>query len=216
MCFSATASFVAGGALGATGVLTLRQATARRELPFASIPLLFGIQQTIEGVVWLSFGTPFLNIVATYAYSLFSHVLWPILVPLSVLLIETNPTRKRALRPFSFIGLAVGTYLLYFLVTEPITARIVQNSIAYESPHFYLYPMLALYLLATCASCFFSSHRIVRLFGAVALISAAIAAWFFTATFLSVWCFFAALLSILVYWHFRRARGSTRARSAAV
>ncbi len=214
MCFSATASFIAGGALGATGVLTLKKAATKRELLFASIPLLFGIQQTIEGVVWLSFGTPLFNTVATYAYSMFSHVLWPILVPLSVLLLETNPMRKRVLRLFSFIGLGVGLYLLYFLITEPITARIVQNSIAYKSPHFYLYPMLALYLLSTCASCFFSSHRIVRLFGAVALISAAIAAWFFTETFLSVWCFFAAILSVLVYWHFRRARRSSRARSA--
>jgi len=43
MCFSATASFVAGTSLSAI------------ELPFAMIPLLFGIQQLVEGIIWLTF-----------------------------------------------------------------------------------------------------------------------------------------------------------------
>lgn len=204
MCFSATASFIAGGALSATGVLTISKAKTKAELPFASIPLLFGIQQLIEGVVWLSFGNAAFNIVATYSYSLFSHVLWPILVPFSVLLLETNPARKKILWVFSIIGSTVGLYLLYFIVTEPITSKIVNNSIAYSSPHLFLYPMLFFYLLATCGSCFFSSHRIINLFGIVTFISAAVSAWFFAETFLSVWCFFAAVLSVLVYWYFKR------------
>ncbi|GAV20644.1 hypothetical protein MMIC_P1616 [Mariprofundus micogutta] len=51
MCFSATASFIAGGALTAIGVKTVKLAANRAELPFVSIPLLFGIQQIIEGVL---------------------------------------------------------------------------------------------------------------------------------------------------------------------
>lgn len=204
MCFSATASFIAGGALTATGVLTISKAKTKAELPFASIPLLFGIQQLIEGVVWLSFGNAAFNVIATYSYSLFSHVLWPILVPFSVLLLETNPTRKKILWIFFITGLTVGLYLLYFIVTEPITSEIVNNSVAYNSPHLFLYPMLFFYFLATCVSCFFSSHKIINLFGIVALISAAVSAWFFTQTFLSVWCFFAAVLSVLVYWYFKK------------
>ena len=60
MCFSATASFTAGAVLLGVGTLTLRSALAsrhshrRRDLPFAAIPLLFAIQQLIEGVVWLT------------------------------------------------------------------------------------------------------------------------------------------------------------------
>ncbi|KND50521.1 MAG: hypothetical protein AB202_02625 [Parcubacteria bacterium C7867-007] len=204
MCFSATASFVAGAALTGTGVLTIKKAETKAEIPFASIPFLFGIQQLIEGVVWLSFGNAAVNVLATYSFSLFSHVLWPILVPFSVLLLETNPIRKKILWIFSIIGLIVGLYLLYFIVTEPITSKIVNRSIAYNSPHLFLYPMLFFYFLATCVSCFFSSHKIINLFGIVALASAAIATWFFTETFLSVWCFFAAILSVLVYWFFKK------------
>src|SRR3989344_2231178 len=137
MCFSAAASFAAGGTLSVMGGLTLAQVKKKSELPFASIPLLFGIQQAIEGAVWLSFGSPILNTIATYAYSMFSHVLWPIFVPFSVLMIETDPARKKILRLFSFTGLAVGLYLLYFIIVDPVTAHIVNNSIVYHSPHLY-------------------------------------------------------------------------------
>jgi len=203
MCFSAAASFAAGGTLSVAGGLTLTKVKKKSELPFASIPILFGIQQAIEGAVWVSFGAPAVNTVATYAYSMFSHVLWPIYVPFSVLMIETDPTRKKILRLFSFIGLFVGLYLLYFIIADPVTAHITKNSIAYHSPHLYTYPIMALYLIATCGSCLVSSHKIIKIFGVALFISFAIAAWFFTETFFSVWCFFAAILSALIYWHFK-------------
>ena len=44
MCFSAPASFIAGTALSLIGVDALRKTKTRREIPFAIIPLLFGIQ----------------------------------------------------------------------------------------------------------------------------------------------------------------------------
>ena len=203
MCFSAAASFAAGGTLSVVGALTLTKVKKKSELPFASIPLLFGIQQAIEGAVWLSFGSPILNTIATYAYSMFSHVLWPIFVPFSVLMIETDPIRKKILHLFSFVGLAVGLYLLYFIIADPVTAHIINSSIAYHSPHLYVYLIMALYLVAICGSCLISSHKIVNIFGVVLFISFAIAAWFFTETFFSVWCFFAAILSIIVYWYFQ-------------
>ena len=203
MCFSAAASFAAGGTLSVVGGLTIAKVRKKSELSFASIPLLFGIQQAIEGAVWVSYGSPILNTIATYAYSMFSHVLWPIFIPFSVLMIETDPIRKKILRLFSFMGLAVGLYLLYFILVDPVTAHVVNNSIAYHSPHLYVYLIMALYLVTTCGSCLVSSHKIINIFGVVLFISFAIAAWFFTETFFSVWCFFAAILSIIVYWYFQ-------------
>jgi hypothetical protein len=72
MCFSATASFTAGAVLLGVGALTLRSALTSRQrhvLPFAAIPLLFAIQQLIEGVIWLTFrvDAPLLNSVMTHA-----------------------------------------------------------------------------------------------------------------------------------------------------
>ncbi len=216
MCFSATASFVAGGALSAAGVVTLAQAKTKQEIPLASIPLLFGIQQLIEGVVWLSFDTPALNIAATYAYSIFSHVLWPIFVPLTILLVETDPFRRNILRIFSLVGLGVGLYLLYFIIADPVVAHVVNHSIAYHSPHLYPWITMALYLAAACGSCLCSSHKILNVFGGVLFISFAIAARFYAETFFSVWCFFAGILSAIIYWYFRSNAGGTKTgRSAA-
>lgn len=206
MCFSTTASFVAGGALIAAGVATIRKAKTKAELPFASIPLLFGIQQIVEGMVWLSFGLPLWNVAVTYVYSIFSHTLWPIFVPIAILLLEKDPVRKKILRVFSGIGLAVGIFLFYFILADGVISQITNNSIAYISPHLYLPLVLTLYVLATCGSWFASSHKIINIFGVVFLASFAFAAWFFNETFISVWCFFAAILSILILWYFIKGR----------
>lgn len=203
MCFSATASFVAGGTLTAIGSVTLTQAKTKKELPFASVPLLFGIQQIIEGIVWLSFGTPLLNTIATYTFSIFSHVLWPIFIPIAILLLETDPARRRILSIFVSIGVFIGIYLFYFILTDGVIAKIVDNSIAYNATYLYGLLILTCYILVTCFSCFVSSHNTINIFGIVVFASFFIAEWFFTETLVSVWCFFAAILSVIVYWFFR-------------
>ena len=133
MCFSATASFSAGAVLLGVGTLTLRSSLAshqRRDFPFAAIPLLFAIQQLIEGVIWLTFhvDAPLLNSVMTYVYSFFSHALWPVYVPVAVMLMEPNGWRRRTLIAFVAAGAAVGAYLLFVLVAYPIVS-------AYRSAH---------------------------------------------------------------------------------
>ena len=207
MCFSATASFSAGALLLGIGTLTLRSAMAaqqRRELPFAAIPLLFALQQLIEGVIWLTFSAeaPLLNSVMTHVYSFFSHVLWPIYVPVAVLLMEPAGWRRRALFGFVAAGTAVGAYLLYVLVAFPVVSQPTGQHIEYVSPHFFAAVTMALYLLSTAISPLLSSHRMVQVFGVLALLSFGAAYAFYAMWFISVWCFFAALLSAVVYLHF--------------
>lgn len=209
MCFSASASFIAGTALVAAGAVTLRTARRRAEIAFALIPLLFGIQQITEGMIWLSFRDPALlphNATLTLIYSLFSHVLWPIFVPLAVGLLETVPWRKKAIAACQVAGGAVGVYLLYFIVQFPVTSRVLGQHIVYESPHFYLIAVMIFYLIATCVSSLLSSRRIIRIFGALSLATFAAAYAIHVATLVSVWCFFAAVLSFLVYYYFRQER----------
>ncbi len=90
MCFSATASFTAGAALLIVGTVTAQHATRRAELPYALIPVLFGVQQLIEDALWMTFPAkaPLLTTVLTHAFSFFSHALWPLHVPVAVLLLE--------------------------------------------------------------------------------------------------------------------------------
>lgn len=204
MCFSATASFTAGTALSAIGVLTLRKPRSKVELPLALIPLLFGIQQLTEGVLWLSLrqDLPTLQLWSTNIFSGFSHVLWPIFVPFAILLVETSRRRRAALGAFLVLGVGVGVYLLYFLLRFGVTAQIHGQSIFYDSPHFYIWGVLAIYLLATCVSGLFSSHRCINYFGVLAFVLATAAALVSIHTFFSVWCFFAAVLSALIFLHF--------------
>ena len=201
MCFSATASFVAGGALSAAGVAVLRRARTRERIPIASIPLIFGIQQLVEGVVWLSFGKPTLHVFATYLFTLFSHVFWPFYMPLAVMMIEPDPKRKKILGGFVIFGVSVSIYMLYYILKGPITSEIVQSCIYYAVPYSDSYWLLAAYIVATCVGCFFSSHKYIRVFGLAVFGGLLISLWSYRFAFYSVWCFFAAILSLIIYLH---------------
>jgi hypothetical protein len=211
MCFSASASFVAGTALLAVGVATLRQARRPAELPFAAVPLLFGVQQGVEGALWLGLraDTALLNTALTQIYSFFSHVLWPVYVPLAVLLLEPAAGRRKVLGSLLALGAGTALYLLYTLVRFPITADATGGHIRYLAPHFYVAWVMAAYLTATCASLLVSSHRAVVAFGVLALAAVLAAYLAYAAWFISVWCFFAAVLSAVVWLHFRHGRPAT-------
>ncbi|MES0370812.1 MAG: DUF6629 family protein [Mariprofundaceae bacterium] len=209
MCFSATASFVVGGSLTALGAVTLKRAKNRCEIPFAAIPLMFGIQQIIEGVLWLSvYGdAELLKTVMTYMFTMFSHVLWPVYVPFAIAMMERDiaPWRREVMWGFRFTGLVVAIHLLVLITTQSLTAE-VNGHIIYVSPFFYEWPMMVLYVAATCIVAFFSSHRLIRLFGLITLLFFLVAYWFYTEAFFSVWCFFAAIISLIIYLHFSQAK----------
>jgi len=217
MCFSASASFTASVALVALGAVAVRKARTRAELPYALIPVLFGIQQALEGALWLTFPdrAPALNVGLTHAYSFFSHVLWPIYVPLAALAIEPVGVRRKVLAATAIAGAAVGLYLLLMLVRLPITARVVENHIFYDSPHFYVRLTMALYLLGTCASLMVSSHRRVAVFGLAAFASAVTAYAFYAYWFISVWCFLSAVMSLVVLWHLSATRDGVEPAATA-
>lgn len=203
MCFSATASFVAGFSLSAVGIVALRKATRRTEVPFALIPLLFGVQQIIEGMLWLSFrlDATLLRELMTYAFSVIAQSLWPIYVPFSVGLLEPILWRRNVLFAFQIIGIGVGVYLLYFIVKYPVTA-VANEHIVYVS-HIHQAPaMMLLYLAATCVVSIFSSHRLVQIFGVLTLVLFLVAYLFYTEALFSVWCFISAVLSSIIYLYF--------------
>lgn len=211
MCFSATASFAAGAGLTAAGVYSISKARSSRERPYAAIPLLFGAQQLVEGVIWLTLRSeaPILNAAMTFVYSLFSHVLWPMYVPFATLAMEPAASRRRWMLAFAAAGAAAGLYLLFNMVRFPIESRELGGHIEYVSPHFYAALVMAGYLGATCLSPLFSSYRYVALFGAAALTSFVFSYLVYARWFISVWCFFAAVLSVIVLMHFVVAKRVT-------
>ena len=204
MCFSATASFSASALLLGIGTLTVKATKHPREWPFAAIPLMFAFQQLIEGVIWMTFSVdaPLLNTAMTYAYSFISHVLWPVYLPVAVLMIEPPGGRRRLLMALVVSGAALGIYMMYVLVAFPVVSRPTGQHVEYDSPHFFAAEVMTLYLITTTVSPMLSSLRTVQFFGALALLSFGAAYYFYATWFISVWCFFSALLSAIIYLHF--------------
>jgi hypothetical protein len=217
MCFSATASFTSGAVLVLVGLQALRLTRQRREWPYALIPVLFGLQQLLEGVLWLSFPAHALalNAVVTQMFSYFSQVLWPIYIPLAVWLLEPAGWRNRMLALITLAGAICSLFLLSYLVRLPVTSEVRGAHIVYIFPHFHVVAATGLYLLGTCVGPLFSSHRMVQLFGMAATLSFCATYAFYATWFISVWCFFAGALSCIVLLQFHRPHALAQSSNPA-
>jgi hypothetical protein len=216
MCFSATASFTAGTVLFAIGCLAARRARTGGELPYALIPALFGIQQWLEGALWLTLGkSDQCSIWLTQIYSGFSQVIWPIYIPTAVLLLEPRKGRRKALLGVTLAGAAVSLFLLYSLSHLQVQSQVIGQHISYVFPHFHEMAATGLYLLGACIGPLISSHRMVRLFGVAVTVALIVTYAFYSQWFISVWCFFAAVASVLVLAYFTRWSSDRRPGQAA-
>jgi len=209
MCFSPATSFTASAALATIGVMALGQTTTKREIPFASIPLLFAFQQFIEGLLWLALlqgNLPIAQYWLTQSYTVFAGILWPTLAPLSLWLLEPDRTRKNLTLGVLVIGAGIAFYTLEGLLRHGVTSRIADYCILYEYQVEQGYTMLFSYVAATCAAFFCSSDRGIRWLGVVNIVAFAIAYRFYHYHLVSIWCFFAAVVSGLIYLYFVRVR----------
>ncbi len=219
MCFSLSASLLAGGSLSALGVATLKKTKSPKEIPAAAIPFFFGIQQLSEGAVWygLTYNNEFLVRGATALYTLFSHVFWPIAIPFALRKLEPVALRRKILTVFQLLGIGIGAYLFYSLTQSPFAAHIIGNHIVYTTEaNLDTLTIKILYLGVVCLSCLASSHVLARIAGVLVFIAFGVSSYFYEQAQISVWCFFAALLSALIYFYFfngfpRRLKGVRRA-----
>ena len=204
MCFSASASFGSGVVLVIMGVASISKVEGRSELPLAFFPFIFAIQQVSEGFVWLSLTNPTYSgwqDIPMYSFLIFSHVLWPTWIPFSILLLEKDLQRKKILWFLFGTGITMGLYHIYCLIYLPVNARIDGHHIQYLIAHpvSLLMPANILYALATIFPPFISSIRRMWWLGLFILISYIAAYLVYRAYVISVWCYFATLLSIIVY-----------------
>lgn len=202
MCFSAKASFIAGGLLMAIGVATLKRVNDSRQYMFAMIPLMFGIQQVIEGIVWLTLGNPsILHTVSVYSFATFALIIWPWWVPLSVFFIERNLIRKTIIAVLSLVGFAIAFYFLNNFIQHGVVARQVACHIYYHFtlPDYIEWYTVIFYFIPTILPFFLSSIRHMWVLGISFLVSYCLAAAIWHFFVFSVWCFFIALLSTLIY-----------------
>lgn len=205
MCFSATANFVGSGVLGAVGAVTLTRVKHRRELLFAALPLLFAIHQFIEGFVWLGLDgilSPAVTHDMGAAFMLYAQGLLPFLLPLSVLLFEPDKKSRQRMLPFLALGVGTTLYILWALTAFPTQIYVRGNSIVYINQATNNMTVAALYVIATCGSLFFSEIRMMVVFGAANLAIILVVMAFKRYAFTSLWCAYAAIVSVIILAYF--------------
>ena len=169
----------------------------------AAIPFLFAAQQLIEGLQWLVEKPSTASSLCTYGFLTFAFLLWPIYVPVAVYMNERNAKRRTYLRVFCLAGGVLVLALLGVLLSGPIQASAYGGSIRYHLNSTANIGLMIWYVLVILGSFFCSSDKLVRLFGLLTALSVLVSVLFYSWVFTSVWCFFAAALSILMYVYLR-------------
>ena len=209
MCFSPEADFTVGTAVAAVGVATLRRVRVRREVIVGALPLLFGIHQVTEGFVWLGLRgqvSSGLGSAATEAYIVYAHAVLPAIVPLGFMLLEPDRRRARGLWPFVWAGLLLGVYLLWQVTAFPVGAQQEAHCIDYTTHTPNDIVVTLIYVVVTCGPALVSTRRYLRWFGLVSLAGVVATGLVRADELTSLWCLYAAMVSVLILEHFRRQR----------
>ena len=224
MCFSATASFVSAAGLAAIGMAIQIRLKKQGDKSISSqaiaiLPLIFGFHQLIEGFVWLGLtGTIDDNFVLFlgYLYVFIAFTFWPIYIPFAIITFN-QCTPKIWLVSLQVLGLLVGGYLFYvYVFYDPVEVFLACGF--YSGCHGIIYSvkdplfsgyMKYPYLIAVTIPFFLCSNTRVRyIIGPAVLLSFPLGLFLSeAATFPSVWCFIAALLSGLVFFVLRSESG---------
>lgn len=217
MCFSATASFLTAAVTGAAGVVALTRVGDRREIPLALIPLAFATQQIVEGGLWLTLPVApdgGLSSLLTQAFLVYALAFWPVFAPFAAWSMETMPLRRVAIALCLMLGIGLAAFLATTVLAAPHTSCISGGHIVYQIGFTAPLPLGLLYLVATGGALAISSHRAVSLLGAIVIAGSVTAYVFYWNAFISVWCFFAAVCSVVILVHFKRAHAARRAKAA--
>ncbi len=205
MCFSATASFTAASLLSVIGIASLKSIKTPKYTLIAAIPLLFGIQQFCEGVVWVSLNyglSETLLYLFSYSFLFFAYILWPFWIPLSLYFLEIHKQRKNWFMGLVVLGISLSVFLIYTMYMHGITPTIVDQHITYDTNSYdnrIALIGLLVYFMTTILPFFLISSFMLNIFGILLLLSAAISLYVWSVAFTSTWCFFSAILSSFLY-----------------
>ena len=209
MCFSATASFTTALVLIPVGVYCVNKATSLQKSYwlFALMPLMFGVQQFFEGVVWLGMEADdgATTLIAARGYLFFSHLFWLFWIPLSCYAVEDNATKRKFYFILTVFGAAYALlmYVPLLIHEDWVTVKLVGHSIKYKlillhEEYVTLKVRNLIYGIFTLVPLLSASDRYIKGFGVIIVFSLAITSLYFDHAFLSVWCFFAAVLSLYI------------------
>lgn len=217
MCFSPTASFIAGGALIGAGVATRRLANTKAEKLFSLFPFFFAIQQLLEGALWMILLGKWPQVLKAFSVAGFlasAILVWPVLAPLTTYLFERNKLRKKILLIFLVGGILFSTIMLTLYFQGNVGAEIQNlhinyftSSIPISAAAFNALKMF--YLILVAIPFLISSDKRLNLGGLFIVIAYMITQYFYAQVFISVWCFFAAIGSLAIYFYIRSPNSLT-------
>lgn len=205
VCFSAQADLVVGIGVTFLGVDALRHVTRRSERALAWLPIVLGAHLLTEVPVWWGLEGDLSESVwrpAMFVYLLIAFAVVPVLVPLAIAALEPV-RRRRSSTAFVVLGAVVAVVLVHALVRGPVDAEIVGHHVAYRTGLWGGGAIVLLYVVATCGSLIASSHQRVRWFGAVNLVAVAVLVTIDKSALISLWCAWAAVISVAITWHLR-------------
>ena len=231
MCFSASASFTASAVLVPLGLYSHHLATRHERpdyKPLALVPFFFGVQQFVEGLEWTAIDRGTIEPLATIGglgFLFFAYCFWMIWIPWSAWSISRSTDSKglqRRLKWVAIVATVLGiAFYLPMLFNPPAIQPAVHSNgrLLYDIASLHsifhnfvntepvgelvYWGFIVLPLIAV-------SDKAVKLFGALIFVSIFLTWATYSATFNSVWCFYCAVLSIIVIWivnrpHLRRA-----------
>ncbi len=205
MCFSPEASFSAAAVVTTIGFFSRSKAESTELKNLALIPICFGLQQFSEGWVWLANQYEqfaYIKNLSSYSFLFFAWILWPSFVPYAFMGIERNPFRKRILRIFFYLGLIVSILLAYVIFFKSVESSILDCSIVYnfhinESIH---KSFGIVYLAVTVLPTLISTSSKAWILGVLNLVAYFVTKIYISDRILSIWCFFAAISSMVILW----------------
>jgi len=216
MCFSAQASFITAAGLSIISLLSIKKTNDTKKLALAITPFIFALQQTCEGLVWLTIESgntaTLLHRVGMYGFLFFAGTWWPIWIPLASCIPEKIHKRRKLLSSLLSIGIIAGIMLFFAWTLQTTGIEIINHHLNYPVKNYpfaiqnkYIasgltYIIALMYCSAIIIPLFISSLRYMWLLGIVVSVWLLISYVFYVGAFPSVWCFFAALSSIIIYF----------------
>lgn len=221
MCFSASASFTASAVLMPLGLYSTHLARNNQQsnyVPLALVPFFFGVQQLVEGLEWTALDQGRIEPLTTLAglgFLFFAYCFWMVWIPWSAWSISRSTDShglQHRLRWVAIVSTVLGVAFYLPVLFDPPAVQpavhstgrllydvsnlhsIVHNFINTQPVGELLYwGFIVLPLLAV-------ADKAVKLFGVLIFVSIFLTWLTYSATFNSVWCFYCAVLSIVVIW----------------
>lgn len=215
MCFSANASYGSAAVLMAVGSYTTLANREKSRVMISLVPFLFGVQQLAEGIIWQTMGQNSSWLPRQYAiltFLVFALSVWPSYIPWSIYQIETNPRRRKNLKILGGMGIFVSLLTGWVLLRSDLSAYSVGHSLAYQISNVPRHPKwpsnleFIFYAVPTLVPFFMSTLREIKKAGYLITAAMVITHIVNQEASASMWCFFAALISIYIAFDIVKVR----------